>query len=49
MILLYLSTATEGLIPVGGNGMLGGTLILAGRAMVKSFPKIVGNSIFLGK
>lgn len=28
--------------------MLGGTLILAGGAMVKSFPKIVGNSILLG-
>ena len=29
--------------------MLGGTLILAGGAMVKSFSKIVGNSILLGK
>jgi hypothetical protein len=29
--------------------MLGGTLILACGAMVKSFPKIVGNSILLGK
>jgi hypothetical protein len=37
------------LIPVDGNGLLGGTLILAGGAMVMSFPKIVGNSILLGK
>ena len=29
--------------------MLGGTLILADGVMVKSFPKIVGNSILLGK
>ena len=29
--------------------MLGGTLILAGGAMVMSFPKIVGNSILLEK
>jgi hypothetical protein len=29
--------------------MSGGTLILADGAMVKSFPKIVGNSILLGK
>ena len=44
-----LSTATGGLIPVGSYGMLGRTLILAGGAMVMSFPKIVGNSILLGK
>jgi len=42
-------TAKGGLIPVGDYGMLGGILILAGGAMVKSFPKIVGNSILLGK
>ena len=29
--------------------MLSGTLILAGGAMVMSFPKLVGNSILLGK
>jgi hypothetical protein len=29
--------------------MLGGTLILAGGAVVMSFPKIVDNSILLGK
>ena len=29
--------------------MLGGTLILEGGAMVKCFPKIVSNSILLGK
>jgi hypothetical protein len=29
--------------------MLGATLTLAGGAMVMSFPKIVGNSILLGK
>jgi hypothetical protein len=29
--------------------MLGATLILAGGVMVMSFPKIVGNSILLGK
>lgn len=29
--------------------MLGGTLILAGGAIIMSFPKIVGNSILLGK
>jgi hypothetical protein len=36
-------------IPVGGNGLLGGTLILAGGAIVKRFLKIVGNSKLLGK
>jgi hypothetical protein len=29
--------------------MLGGTLILVGGAIIMSFPKIVGNSILLGK
>jgi hypothetical protein len=48
MILLYLPTATGGLIPVGGSGMLSGTLILASGAMVMSLPKLVGNSILLG-
>ena len=45
MILLYPPTATGRLIPVGGNGMLSGTLVLAGDAMV--MPKLVGNSILL--
>jgi hypothetical protein len=49
MILLYPPTATGRLIPVGDNGMLSGTLVLAGGAMVMSLPKLVGNSILLGK
>ncbi|MEP6575734.1 MAG: hypothetical protein ABJB85_04835 [Nitrososphaerota archaeon] len=49
MIRLYPPTAKGGLIHVGGNGMLSGTLILAGDAMVMSLPKLVGNSILLGK
>jgi hypothetical protein len=49
MILLYPPTATGRLIPVGGNGMLSRTLILAGGAMVMSLPKFVGNSTLLGK
>ncbi len=49
MILLYPPTATGGLIPVGCNGMLSGTLILAGGAMVMSLQQLVGNSILLGK
>lgn len=47
MILLYPPTATGRLIPVGSNGMLSGTLVLAGGAMVMSLPKLVGNSILL--
>jgi hypothetical protein len=47
MILPYPPDSNMRLISVGGNGMLSGTLILAGRAIIMSLPKLVGNSICL--